>query len=63
MTIDSAALVAIDKAWLDARENSEIDPGIMDKLDKIGRSYGEQIINNIIITNMILIVENHNMKS
>ena len=54
MTLDSDALVALDKAWLDARESSKIDPGIIDKVNNIGQKYGEQVI-NMISTNMILI--------
>ena len=37
--LDAAALGAIDIAWLDARESSRIDPGIMDKLNGIGQTY------------------------
>ena len=55
MALSSDALGAIDKAWLDARESSIIDPGIMDRLNSIGQKYGERIINNIISANMILI--------
>ena len=30
---------AIDKAWLDARESSEIEPEIIDKLNKLGQTH------------------------
>ena len=39
VTLDSDALVALDKAWLDAQESSQIDPGIMDQLNSIGQKY------------------------
>ena len=55
MTLDSEALVALDKAWLDARESSKIDPGIVDKLNSIGQKYGDKLINNMISANMIFI--------
>ena len=45
--METEALVELDKAWLDARESSKIDPGIMDKLINIGQKYGEQLINMV----------------
>ena len=54
MTHDSDALLSLDEAWLDARESSKKDPGIMDKVNNIAQKYGDQII-NMISTNMILI--------
>ena len=41
MTLDSAAFVAIDKAWLDARKSSQMDSDTIDTLNKIGPKYNE----------------------
>ena len=39
--LDSAALEAIDRAWLDAWESLFIDPVITEELDNIGKKYSE----------------------
>ena len=58
--LDSVALEAIDKAWLDARERSVINPVInhviMEGLDTIGKKYNDNpSIKTLIYTHMISI--------
>ena len=54
--LDSVALEAIDRAWLDARERSVINPAIMEELDNIGKKYSENpSTNNLINTDTVSI--------
>ena len=56
LTLDSAALLVIDKAWLDARESSKMDPDTVEKINKIGQKYSESTITNSTVnTDMVII--------
>ena len=54
--LDSVAIEAIDRAWLDVRERSVVNPAIMGELDNIGKKYSDNSsTSNLICTDMVSI--------
>ena len=54
--LDSAALGAIDRAWLDAQKEKIIDPGIIEEVEKLGKTYSDNpSTNNAVRSDMVLI--------
>ena len=56
MILNSVALEAIHKVWLDALERSVINPVIMEELDSTGKNTNNQSAINSIRADMVSIV-------